>query len=136
MSSIITFRMTLWITLWIFLMNFNFFISKVKCLMSKSTLFLSKPPTPYSHMYLKCPISIVKNSWQLPLFELDSKAALTCLLLLLPFYFASPSPSFSKVNLSTKSIKPVVLKTRCFTQLLSETFLIKSIIHCPSFAYF
>ena len=70
-----------------FLMNFNFFFSTPKsqksnvwCLKVLSSSQNLQYPIPI--LYVKCPISILQNSWRLmilsklPLFELDSKAAL------------------------------------------------------------
>ena len=77
--------MTFWMNF--FLKNLNFFFSTPKsqksnpwCLkvLSSSQNLLHHIPV----LYVKCPISILQNSWQLkilwklPLFELDSKAAL------------------------------------------------------------
>ena len=83
MSPIIS----LWMTFWIFLINFNFFFttpqsqnSNVWCLKVLSTSQNLQFSIPI--LYVKCPISILQNSWRLeilskfPLFELDSKAAL------------------------------------------------------------
>ena len=76
------FRMTL------FLIHFNFFTtpksqkSNVWCLKVLSFSQHLQCPIPII-IYVKCPISILQNSWQLeilselPLFELDSKVALT-----------------------------------------------------------
>ena len=70
-------------------MNFNFFFSTPKsqksnvwCLKVRS--FSQNLQRPIPRLYVKCPISILQNSWRLeilsklPLFELDSKAALAC----------------------------------------------------------
>ena len=81
-SPRITFRMTF------LLINFNFFSSTPKS--QKSNVWCLKVLSFSQHLqcpipiiiYVKCPISILQNSWrleilsELPLFELDSKAAL------------------------------------------------------------